>query len=297
VQAASKAVYLDERNPYSHYALAIVSIFSGQLEQAIRTTRKAIEISPSFALGHLRLRMALLFSGRASEAVTPLEHGPRLSPYDPQTSSGSTCSPWPVFSREELMARLRQQSGPSRFGQTAGPHWKFSSVAMRRLIGGRRPGTLRVKVDDFEYKRHGKIVPHGVYDVGARGLGQCRRDERYRRVRSAIDPHMAPDHGPQALSQGRRADDHGRLRGSNGARVRLWKVELQRLADETGLTLRVHNYQPGTSKWNRIEHRLFCHITQNWRGRPLTDRLSVVELIATTRSQGRKSGAYFFVSP
>jgi len=168
---------------------------------------------------------------------------------------------------------------------------------MRRLIGGRRPGTLRVKVDDFEYKKHGKIVPHGVYDVGARGLGQCRRDERYRRVRSAIDPHMAPDHGPQALSQGRQADDHGRLRGSNGARVRLWKVELQRLADETGLTLRVHNYQPGTSKWNRIEHRLFCHITQNWRGRPLTDRLCVVELIATTRSdKGRKSGAYFFVS-
>jgi TolB-like protein len=84
MQAALKAVYLDERNPYSHYALAIVSIFSGQLEQAIRTERKAIEISPSFALGHLGLGMALLFSGRASEAITPLEHGLRLSPYDPQ---------------------------------------------------------------------------------------------------------------------------------------------------------------------------------------------------------------------
>jgi TolB-like protein/Tfp pilus assembly protein PilF len=84
MQAALKAVYLDERNPYSHYALAIVSIFSGQLEQAIRTTRKAIEISPSFALGHLGLGMALLFSGRASEAIAPLEHGLRLSPYDPQ---------------------------------------------------------------------------------------------------------------------------------------------------------------------------------------------------------------------
>src|SRR5262245_51921320 len=84
VQAAVKAVYLDERNPYSHYALAIVSIFSGQLEQAIRTMRKAIEIGPSFALGHLGLGMALLFSGRASEATGPLEHGLRLSPYDPQ---------------------------------------------------------------------------------------------------------------------------------------------------------------------------------------------------------------------
>ena len=84
MQAAVKAVYLDERNPYSHYAFAIVSIFSGQLDQAIRAARKAIAISPSFALGHLGLGMALLFSGRASEAIAPVEHGLRLSPYDPQ---------------------------------------------------------------------------------------------------------------------------------------------------------------------------------------------------------------------
>ncbi|MFC7701543.1 winged helix-turn-helix domain-containing tetratricopeptide repeat protein [Bradyrhizobium sp. GCM10028915] len=84
LQAALKAVYLDERNPYSHYALAIVSIFSGQLEQAIRAARKAIDISPSFALGHLGLGIALLFSGRASQAISPLQHGLRLSPYDPQ---------------------------------------------------------------------------------------------------------------------------------------------------------------------------------------------------------------------
>ena len=70
--------------------------------------------------------------------------------------------------------------------------------------------------------------------------------------------------------------------GSNGARVRLWKVELQKLADETGLEIAVCHYPPGTSKWNRIEHRLFCHITQNWRGKPLTSRLAVVELIAAT---------------
>jgi hypothetical protein len=77
--------------------------------------------------------------------------------------------------------------------------------------------------------------------------------------------------------------------GSNGARVRLWKVELQRLADAMDLTLHVHHYPPGTSKWNKIEHRLFCHITQNWRGRPLTDRLAVVELIgATTTKAGLK---------
>jgi Rhodopirellula transposase DDE domain len=73
--------------------------------------------------------------------------------------------------------------------------------------------------------------------------------------------------------------------GSNGARVRLWKRELQKLADETGLVIRVHHYPPGTSKWNKIEHRLFCHITQNWRGRPLTDRLAVVELIGATATK------------
>ncbi len=72
---------------------------------------------------------------------------------------------------------------------------------------------------------------------------------------------------------------------SNGARVRLWKIELQKLADETGLEIQVCHYPPGTSKWNKIEHRLFCHITQNWRGRPLTDRAAVVELIAATTTK------------
>ena len=73
--------------------------------------------------------------------------------------------------------------------------------------------------------------------------------------------------------------------GSNGSRVRLFKIELQKLTDETGLTLQVCHIPPGTSKWNKIEHRLFCHITQTWRGRPLTSRLAVVELIAATTTK------------
>jgi TolB-like protein len=84
LESALKAIHLDERNPYAHYALAIVSNYSNQLEQAIKAARKAIAISPSFALGHLGLGMALLFSGRALEAAAPLEQGLRLSPYDPQ---------------------------------------------------------------------------------------------------------------------------------------------------------------------------------------------------------------------
>jgi hypothetical protein len=73
--------------------------------------------------------------------------------------------------------------------------------------------------------------------------------------------------------------------GSNGSRVRLWKVELQKLADATGLTIKVRHYPPGTSKWNKIEHRLFCRITQNWRGRPLTDHAAIIELIAATTTK------------
>jgi hypothetical protein len=75
--------------------------------------------------------------------------------------------------------------------------------------------------------------------------------------------------------------------GSNGYRVRLWRVQLQRLADELALTVQVCHFPPGTSKWNKIEHRMFCHITNNWRGRPLLSRQIVVNLIGSvTTAQG-----------
>jgi hypothetical protein len=70
--------------------------------------------------------------------------------------------------------------------------------------------------------------------------------------------------------------------GSNGSRVRAWKTELQRLADETGLSFHVFHFPPGTSKWNKIEHRMFSQITLNWRGRPLTSHETIVQLIANT---------------
>src|ERR1051325_3122523 len=73
--------------------------------------------------------------------------------------------------------------------------------------------------------------------------------------------------------------------GSNGSRCRLWKVELQGLADETGLRIWVCHFPPGTSKWNKIEHRMFCHITENWRGRPLVSHGVVVKLIGSTTTR------------
>ena len=72
--------------------------------------------------------------------------------------------------------------------------------------------------------------------------------------------------------------------GSNGSRVRLWKRELQKLADETGLNLAVCHFPPGTSKWNKIEHRLFSRITQNWRGKPLVSIEAIISLIAATKT-------------
>ena len=73
--------------------------------------------------------------------------------------------------------------------------------------------------------------------------------------------------------------------GSNGSRVRLWKLEFQRLADELGLSIEVHHLPPGTSKWNKIEHRLFSFITQNWRAKPLLSYRVIVELIGATTTQ------------
>ena len=72
--------------------------------------------------------------------------------------------------------------------------------------------------------------------------------------------------------------------GSNGHRSRAWKHELQRFADETGVRVHVSHFPPGTSKWNKIEHRLFCHITQNWRGKPLRTFETIVDLIGNTRT-------------
>ena len=73
--------------------------------------------------------------------------------------------------------------------------------------------------------------------------------------------------------------------GSNGSRVRLWKLELQRFADEENLTIRVSHFPPGTSKWNKIEHRMFSHISMNWRGRPLVSHEVIVNLIGSTTTQ------------
>jgi hypothetical protein len=144
----------------------------------------------------------------------------------------------------------------------------------------------RVKVHDFADKELGKVAPYGVYDMTANagwvsvGITHDTAEFAVATIRTWLE-RIGRARYPKARELTITAD----CGGSNGARVRLWKVELQKLADETGLTIKVRHYPPGTSKWNKIEHRLFCHITQNWRGRPLTDRAAIVELIAATTTK------------
>jgi hypothetical protein len=145
---------------------------------------------------------------------------------------------------------------------------------------------IEVNVHDFENKELGKVVPYGVYDVGANlgyvslGIDHDTGQFAVNGVRLWLD-RMGRERYPTMTSLMIMADGGG----SNGSRLRLWKVALQQLADETGLTLQVCHYPPGTSKWNKIEHRMFCHITQNWRGTPLDSRLTVIELIASTTTK------------
>lgn len=146
----------------------------------------------------------------------------------------------------------------------------------------------KVKVHDFPDKELGKVAPYGVYDLAnnegwvsvgihsdtaqfaANSVQRWWREMGARRFPRATELLITADGG-----------------GSNSSRCRLWKVALQGLADEIGLKLKVCHFPPGTSKWNKIEHRLFCFITKNWRGRPLTSYEVIVNLISnTTTEQG-----------
>jgi len=145
---------------------------------------------------------------------------------------------------------------------------------------------VKVKVHDFVDPELGRANPYGVYDIGA--------DEAWVSVGTDHDTSafavqtirrwwfsMGRQRYPQAKQLLITADGGG----SNGHRVRLWKLELSRLAHETGLEIQVCHFPPGTSKWNKIEHRLFSFITMNWRGRPLVSHEVIVNLIASTKTR------------
>ena len=194
-------------------------------------------------------------------------------------------------------AQFRYIAATVKRGQRRGQPAISVDTKKKELVGDfknggrtwRRKGEPdRVRVHDFIIRdpEHGKAIPYGVYDL--------HRDEGW--VSLGID-HDTASFAVNAIRRwwrqmGRAAYPHARslvitadAGGSNGPRVRLWKWELQRLANRTGLTITVCHFPPGTSKWNKIEHRLFSHIAMNWRGTPLVSFATIVSLIASTRSR------------
>lgn len=145
---------------------------------------------------------------------------------------------------------------------------------------------LKVTTHDFPDKELGKAVPYGVYDIAQNEAGVTvgvSHDTAEFAV-SAIR-RWWQELGRQRYSNANRLLITADSGGSNSPRTRLWRWALQQFADETGLTIELCHYPPGTSKWNKIEHRLFCHITRNWQGVPLETHEIVVQLIGATKTE------------
>ncbi len=145
-----------------------------------------------------------------------------------------------------------------------------------------------VRVHDFLDKTLGKAIPYGVYDmVNNQGWVSVGIDHDTAEFATNSIRRWWHEMGQSRFPKAKELLITADGGGSNGHRTRLWKVSLQALADELGLTINVCHFPPGTSKWNKIEHRLFCFITQNWRGKPLVNLQAIVSLIAnTTTSPG-----------
>ncbi len=136
---------------------------------------------------------------------------------------------------------------------------------------------------DFPSDALGKAIPYGIYDI-EKNEAMVNIGVDHDTAAFAVESirrwwyHMGRTRYPDARELLVTAD----AGGSNGYRSHSWKIELQKLANETGLAIHVVHFPPGTSKWNKIEHRLFCHLSKNWRGRPLSNYLTIIELIAAT---------------
>ena len=142
-----------------------------------------------------------------------------------------------------------------------------------------------VRVHDFPTDAQGKAIPYGVYDMARNEAWvSVGRDHDTPAFAVASIRHWWRRMGRRAYPNATALYITADAGGSNGYRSRAWKHELQQLADQTHLTIHVSHFPPGTSKWNKIEHRLFCHITANWRGTPLTTYETIVDRIGNTRT-------------
>ncbi len=189
---------------------------------------------------------------------------------------------------EYIARRVYQQ-------QTAGEPAISVDTKKKELVGdfkngGRewRPAGMpeSVRVHDFIDRGKGKAIPYGIYDL-VRNQGWVSVGIDHDTASFAVNAirRWWRDLGRHGYSKTKSLLITADAGGSNGPRIRLWKWELQRLANETGLSISVCHFPPGTSKWNKVEHRLFSFITQNWRGKPLVSIAAIVSLIAATRTR------------
>jgi hypothetical protein len=144
----------------------------------------------------------------------------------------------------------------------------------------------RVNVHDFPGDTAGKAIPYGVYDLGANaGWVSVGTDHDTAAFAPSTIRRWWEQTGRVLYPTATRLLVTADAGGSNGYRIRAWKTQLARLAADTGLAVTVCHFPPGTSKWNKVEHRLFSHISMNWRGRPLVSHEVILELIAATRTR------------
>ena len=198
-----------------------------------------------------------------------------------RSSSTSTRRPRRSCSRASRSSpSTRRRRNWSASSRTAGREWQPTQTPEH------------VQVHDFPSQAGGQGDPVRRLRHGAqRGLGQRRPRPRHVGVRGRRDSAMVDHDGPRRLPRRDHLLITADAGGSNGYRTRAWKTELQRLADDLRLRITVCHFPPGTSKWNKIEHRLFCHITTNWRGRPLRTFETIVDLIGHTQHRHRAARA------
>jgi hypothetical protein len=266
------------------------------LESLVEPTMRGDPMSPlrwtCLSLSQLSEALAKLGHPASRDTIAQLLHETGFSLQgNRKTKEGSS---HPDRDRQFRYISQRTQAFQKRSQPVISVDTKRKELVGEFKNGGRewRPkGTPeKVNVHDFRDDERtdlgGKAIPYGIYDPTA-NVGW---------VSVGID-HDTPEfavHSIRAwwMQMGRRVYDKADellitadCGGSNGYRLRAWKVALQRLATETGLRISVCHFPPGTSKWNKIEHRMFCYITQNWRGRPLVSHEAIVNLIGSTRTK------------